>query len=149
MLIHRAPADFRLAMSTHPEYDDQYWRYIVDLRGESARGPVTVTREDGSLWRIAGAAGDVTIRYRVHFPTSTPMQQASWKGHLTSTVDSLADRIPSCINGETGQPSYYHDLQKHPKWFERDAVCRRPMNLRPGWPIRLSSSWLPAHGRCS
>ena len=85
MLIHRAPADFRLAMSTHPEHDDQYWRYIVDLRGESARGPVTVTREDSSLWRIAGAAGDVTIRYRVHFPTSTPMQQASWKGHLTST----------------------------------------------------------------
>jgi len=83
MLIHSAPAEFRLAMATHAEYDDQYWRYVSDLRGESARGAVTVTREDSSLWRIGGAAGDVTIRYRVRFPTSEPMQQASWKGHLT------------------------------------------------------------------
>jgi predicted metalloprotease with PDZ domain len=83
MLIHSAPAEFRLAMSTHAEYDDQYWRYVSDLRGESARGAATVIREDSSLWRIGGAAGDVTIRYRVHFPTSAPMQQASWKGHLT------------------------------------------------------------------
>ena len=83
MLIRSAPTEFRLAMSTHAEYDDQYWRYVLDLRGESAHGAAMVTREDSSLWRVRGAAGDVTLRYRVHFPTSEPMQQASWKAHLT------------------------------------------------------------------
>ena len=83
MLIRSAPTEFRLAMSTHAEYDDQYWRYVLDLRGESVHAAVTVTREDSSLWRVRGAAGDVTLRYRVHFPTSEPMQQASWKAHLT------------------------------------------------------------------
>src|ERR1017187_5920085 len=83
--ITKAPADFRLAMATHAEYDDRYWRYVTDLRGTSARGPVTVTREDNSLWRVIGPKGDVTIRYHVGFPLSPPMQQASWKAHLTPT----------------------------------------------------------------
>jgi predicted metalloprotease with PDZ domain len=83
MLIHGAPSELRLAMATHAEYDDQYWRYVGDLGGESARGPVTLAREDSSLWRVTAPAGDVTIRYRVHFPASVPTQQASWKAHLT------------------------------------------------------------------
>jgi predicted metalloprotease with PDZ domain len=70
-------------MVAHTEYDDEYWRYLIGLQGESARGAVRVTREDSSLWRVAGPAGDVTLRYRVRFPASPPMQQASWKAHLT------------------------------------------------------------------
>lgn len=85
MRIHNATAEFRIAMVAHTEYDDEYWRFLSDLRGESARGPVHVTREDSSLWRVTGPAGDVTLHYRVHFPASPPMQQASWKAHLTST----------------------------------------------------------------
>ena len=85
MRIHNAPADFRLAMATHPEYDDQYWRYLTDLRGTSSRGTVGVMREDSSLWHVIAPAGDVTIRYRVGYPASPPMQQASWKAHLTPT----------------------------------------------------------------
>lgn len=85
MRIHRAAAEFRVAMVAHPEYDDQYWRYVTELRGESARGPLSVAREDSSVWRISGPAGDVTLRYRVRFPDSPPMQQAAWKAHLTPT----------------------------------------------------------------
>ena len=85
MRIHGAPAEFRVAMVAHTEYDDEYWRYLTGLRGESARGAVSVTREDSSLWRFAGPAGDVTLSYRVRFPASPPMQQASWKAHLTPT----------------------------------------------------------------
>jgi predicted metalloprotease with PDZ domain len=81
MRIRGAPAEFRVAMATHAEYDDQYWRYLTNLRGESAA--VAVTRADSAVWRINAAAGDVTLRYRVQFPASPPMQQASWKGHLT------------------------------------------------------------------
>jgi predicted metalloprotease with PDZ domain len=85
MRIHGAPAEFRLAMAAHPELDDRYWRFLAGFRGESARGAVSVMREDSSLWRVAAPAGDVTIRYRVRFPASPPMQQASWKAHLTPT----------------------------------------------------------------
>lgn len=83
MRIHGAPAVFRVAMATHAEYDDQYWRYLENVRGESARGAVTITREDSAVWRVNAPAGDVTVRYRVRFPASPPMQQASWKAHLT------------------------------------------------------------------
>jgi predicted metalloprotease with PDZ domain len=85
MRIHGAPADFRVAMATHPEYDDRYWRYLTDLTGESARGPVTLVREDSAVWRATCPPGDVTIRYRVRFPSSLPTQQAAWMGHLTPT----------------------------------------------------------------
>lgn len=82
MRVPNAPAVFRVAMATHAEYDDQYWRYLTGLHGESARGAVSITREDSSLWRVNAPPGDVTIRYRVQFPVSPPMQQASWKAHL-------------------------------------------------------------------
>jgi predicted metalloprotease with PDZ domain len=85
MRVHGAPGTFRVAMVAHTEYDDQYWRYLTQLRGESSRGPVQVTREDSSLWRVDGPAGDVTLRYSVRFPESPPLQQASWKAHLTPT----------------------------------------------------------------
>ncbi len=85
MRIHRAPAEFRLAMAAHPEYDDKYWRYLTDLAGESAQGTVRVTREDSSLWQVASPGGDVTIHYHVRFPASSPIQQAAWKAHLTPT----------------------------------------------------------------
>jgi predicted metalloprotease with PDZ domain len=85
MRIRNAPAGFQLAMATHPEYDDQYWRYLTDLSAASAVGAATVTREDSAVWRVTAPAGDVTIRYHVHYPVSQPMQQAVWKAHLTST----------------------------------------------------------------
>ncbi len=85
MRIHGAPAAFQLAMAAHPEYDDQYWRYLTDLSGTSTRGAVAITREDSAVWRVAAPAGDVTIRYRVHYPAPVPMQQAVWKAHLTPT----------------------------------------------------------------
>lgn len=85
MFIRGAPAEFRVAMVAHTEYDDEYWRYVSGLRGESSRGAVQVAREDSSLWRVRGPAGDVTLRYSVRYPASPPMQQPSWKAHLTPT----------------------------------------------------------------
>lgn len=85
MTVHGAPSDFRVAMVAHPEYDDEYWRYVVDLRGESADGAVVIAREDSSLWHVTAPAGDVTLRYRVRYPPTLPAQQAVWKAHLTPT----------------------------------------------------------------
>lgn len=83
MRVQNAPPEFRVAMVSHTEDDDRYWRYVRDLRGESSRGSVSVTRVDSAVWRIDGPAGDVTLRYWVRFPASPPLQQASWMAHLT------------------------------------------------------------------
>jgi predicted metalloprotease with PDZ domain len=85
MRIHGAPAEFRIAMVAHTEYDDEYWRYLAGLRGEATGGRVEVTREDSALWRVRGPAGDVTLHYRIVFPVSPPLEQAAWKAHLTAT----------------------------------------------------------------
>lgn len=83
MRVIGAPRDFRIAMSTHSEYDDQYWRYLTDASATSERGAVRVTRQDSSVWRVTGPAGNVTIRYRVHYPALPVMQQPAWKAHLS------------------------------------------------------------------
>ena len=85
MRVRRASASFQLAMATHPEYDDQYWRPLTDLSGTSTRGAVAIAREDSAVWRVTAPAGDVTIHYRVHYPATVPGQQAAWKAHLTPT----------------------------------------------------------------
>lgn len=82
MRVHNAPADFRVAMATHTEYDDQYWRYLEAISGTSARGDLSITREDSALWRVSDPGGDVVLNYRVQFPEATPLQQASWQAHL-------------------------------------------------------------------
>ena len=84
MQIRNAPTRFRVAMVTHTEYDDEYWRYLTELHGESGSGVVRIAREDSSLWRVVAPAGLIRLRYRVRFPSSPPMQQASWMAHLTS-----------------------------------------------------------------
>ncbi len=83
MRIHGAPKEFRVAMVAHTEYDDAFWRYLTDLHIEAPAVVAQATREDSAVWRIGGAGDDVTLRYRVHFPVSTPQQQAVWQAHLT------------------------------------------------------------------
>lgn len=82
MRVHNAPSVFRVAMAAHTEYDDQYWRYLANLAGTSTLGPVSIAREDSSLWRVTAPAGDLVLTYRVQFPASPPLQQAAWKAHL-------------------------------------------------------------------
>jgi predicted metalloprotease with PDZ domain len=85
MRIHGAARDFSLAMVAHPEYDDQYWRYLADLTATDAGGrSLTVTRKDSSTWSLTQrAAGDVTVRYRVRYPTpSAAAPMGAWKAHL-------------------------------------------------------------------
>ena len=83
--VRNAPPSMQLAANAHPEYDDKYWRYVDDLRAQSATGQsLTVVRVDSVRWQISDASGDVTVRYRVNFPQET-MPRASWKPFLAAT----------------------------------------------------------------
>lgn len=85
MRVRHAPDTFRLAMVAHPEYDDRYWRYLVNLRVTSPSGSATVTREDSASWRVAAVGGDVTARYRLQLPTSTGQYRSAWVPFLAPT----------------------------------------------------------------
>src|SRR5437899_4791190 len=68
MRVRGAGNIVRIAMASHPEYDDRYWRYVENLSAESRDTAPKVTREEDALWRIEAPAGDFTVRYRIHLP---------------------------------------------------------------------------------
>ena len=74
-----------LAMATHPEYDDRYWRYVRDVRVERPNGSATIARADSALWRVVAPGGAFTVRYRLALPTPDPRFRPGWKPFLTPT----------------------------------------------------------------
>ncbi|HKV73888.1 MAG TPA: hypothetical protein VJN95_05180 [Gemmatimonadales bacterium] len=130
MRIRGAPAEFRVAMVAHTEYDDGYWRYLAGLRGESTRGKVEVTRADSAVWRVRAPAGEVTLHYRIDFPAALPMEQAAWMAHLTPTGGLLG-----------GPHSFLYIVGA-----ER-APVRLAVNLPEGWTILTGLPSAPGAGR--
>ena len=98
---------FLVAMVTHPELDDRYWRYIKDMRVETKNGSGNSFREDSALWRIVAKGGEAVIRYRIHLPAPPEGQRASWRPFLSPT-GGLVGGIHSFmyVVGATLSPSY-------------------------------------------
>ena len=78
--IRNAPDTFDLAMMTHPEYDDRYWRFVSGLRVESPRGGAAITRLDSALWRVDAPGGGIVVRYPPQLPT---VHTSTRPSHLT------------------------------------------------------------------
>src|SRR3979490_2513552 len=57
MRVRGAGGTVRIAMASHPEYDDRYWRYVENLTAESHGARVQVTSEENALWRIVALDG--------------------------------------------------------------------------------------------
>ena len=74
-----------LAMATHPEYNDRYWRYIRDVRVDAPNGSSSITRVDSSLWRVVAPGGVFTVRYRLSLPAPDPRFRAGWRPFLALT----------------------------------------------------------------
>jgi predicted metalloprotease with PDZ domain len=96
-----------LAMVTHPEYDDKYWRYVRDVRVEARGGAATITRADSSLWRVIAPGGSFVVRYRLALPPAEDGQRAVWKPFLAPT-GALVGGTHSFmyVVGETLAPSH-------------------------------------------
>ena len=88
--ITDAPTIFHLAMATHKEYDDQYWRYVQNFRIDGP-GKNNFIKEDSALWKITAAGKLVTIQYRIQLPAPEPNQRGSWKPFLSPTGGLLGD----------------------------------------------------------
>src|SRR5918912_980119 len=61
MRVRNAPDTFRIAMAAHPEYDDQYWRYVEGPRVDAGGRTGGVIREDSALWRVTAPGGDAVF----------------------------------------------------------------------------------------
>jgi predicted metalloprotease with PDZ domain len=85
MRIPDAPETMRLVMAAHPEYDDAFWRFVREVRAESRGGAAEVVREDSAVWRVRGAGGEVTVRYRVGVPANEEGFRPAWVPFLTPT----------------------------------------------------------------
>ena len=83
MRIRHAPDSFRLGMVAHPEYDDRYWRYVVNLRVEGRAAGATVVREDSALWRVVAPGGESVVRYRLQLPAALGQYRSAWVPFLS------------------------------------------------------------------
>lgn len=115
MHISNAPKTFHLAMATHHEYDDRYWRFIENFRIESAE-KFNFIREDSALWRITSSGKDVTIKYRIHLPAFTGNQRPVWRPFLSSTGGLVGDMHSFMYMVEQPKVSSYITFQIPQDW---------------------------------
>src|SRR5712672_1773567 len=91
MRIQRAGDNVRIAMASHPEYDDRYWRYVENLTAESRGARLQITSEENALWRVVAPGGDLALKYRIHLPPQTTPTRAAWKPFLAPTGGLVGD----------------------------------------------------------
>src|SRR2546423_13249536 len=77
MRVRRAGDTVRLAMASHPEYDDRYWRYVENLSAEARGVALSVMREEDALWRVRAPGGDLYVKYRIPLPSQTAPTRAA------------------------------------------------------------------------
>ena len=84
MRIQNIPDTFRVAMVTHPEYDDKFWRYVNDLEVSTANGEGKVIRLDSTIWKVFVSGGRAILKYRIQLPKLEDFSGA-WIPFLNST----------------------------------------------------------------
>ena len=96
MAVANVHDSVRVAMATHDEYDDKYWRYVRDIVAENAGAAKSVSRVDSQTWCVRGVNGEVVIRYHIALPPlETGRTRQVWKpfvsanGALLGGIDNL------------------------------------------------------------
>ncbi len=87
--INNAPSVFHLAMATHHEYDDRYWRFINNFK--AGPGKTNFIRKDSSLWEISTKEKNVAISYRLQMPSMTGNSRPAWRPFLSSNGGLVGD----------------------------------------------------------
>jgi len=110
--IDHAPHHFRLAMATHHEYDDRYWRFVTEFQ---VQAPASFTREDSAVWAINSPGEDALVTYQIRFPPPAPFH-FSHRPFLTGH------------GGLVGDLHSFMYLVEDPQ-----TVCRLALQLPVGW----------------
>jgi len=84
MRVRNVTDTFHVAMVAHPEYDDQYWRYVENFSVDAKKGKGQVIREDSALWKIITKGNEAVLHYKLHLPPSGA-QRSAWKAYISAT----------------------------------------------------------------
>ena len=96
-----------LAMATHPEYDDRYWRFVRDVRVEASTGSPSVARVDSAAWRVVAPGGSFSLHYRVVLPPPDPRFRSAWRPFLAPTGGQVGGiHAFMYVVGQTLAPSH-------------------------------------------
>lgn len=68
MDLSHVPHRFQLAMATHHEYDDRYWRFVKNFRVETGGSEAIVMRADSAVWDITIPRSGAVVRYHIQLP---------------------------------------------------------------------------------
>jgi predicted metalloprotease with PDZ domain len=85
--VYHPPHRFHLAMATHHEYDDRFWKCVKSFQVDA---PASFIREDSAVWAITAPGDRVSVSYRIQLPPSTPIH-FSHRPFLTSYGGLVGD----------------------------------------------------------
>lgn len=122
MRLQHVPHRFKLAMATHHEYDDKFYRFVRDFRVEAggggaygagghatggyvAGGHATATRTDSAVYDISIPGDQAVINYRIQLPAHRFAHQPflSRNGGLFGDIHSFfylvgSTKIPATVD---------------------------------------------------
>lgn len=124
--IANAPHNFRLAMATHHEYDDRYWRYVRSFHAEP---PASFTREDSAVWAVTTTGNDAEVSYRIQLPPPGPF-------HFSHRPFLWPN------GGLVGDLHSFMYLVDYPH-----AACRLTLELPAGWRAASGLDVVPAQAK--
>jgi predicted metalloprotease with PDZ domain len=68
MKLTQVAKHFRLAMATHHEYDDRFWRFVRNFRVETVGGKAIFQKSDSAVWDITIPGRDAVVSYTIQLP---------------------------------------------------------------------------------
>src|SRR3984957_14530141 len=63
--LQHVPHQFRLAMATHHEYDDKFYRFVRNFRVDATDGHAGFVRTDSAVYDISIPGDQVIVSYRI------------------------------------------------------------------------------------
>ena len=112
MRLEHVPAQFQLAMATHHEYDDRFWRFVKGFKVTTPIGKAEVTRKDSALYYISIPGDNALITYRIQLPAHSYAHRPflSSYGGLVGDIHSFFYLV-----GQTQLPVTVH-VELPPGW---------------------------------
>ena len=105
MRLQHVPHQFKLAMATHHEYDDKFYRFVRDFRVVATGGEAGFVRVDSAVYALTVSGDRVIVSYRIQLPPHRFAHQSflSRNGGMVGDVHSFfylvgGTKIPATVD---------------------------------------------------
>ncbi|HEV9035204.1 MAG TPA: PDZ domain-containing protein [Puia sp.] len=127
--IEHPPRRFRLAMATHNEYDDRFWRYVT---GFHVTRPAFAVHTDSAVWAVITTGDEVTVSYRISLPPPAPLH-FSHRPFLTSYGGLVGDLHSFMYIVDYLDIPCALTLRLPPGWTSADGIYTEEIRVRQTW----------------